>query len=276
MTAYHGGKQRIGKQLAEVIYDTSIEMESRGASRARSGAALGRGFQIKGYCEPFCGMLGVYQHIPALFQDHKPKLKYKAGDANKSVILMWKAAQKGWKPPINISKEKYDELKYNGLATAEKGYIGHQCAFGGQYFGSYRKERCTEQKLQTSSENIKNTVDKVKKTIFKHGDYNQYSDLKGYIIYCDPPYANTRQHYFSNDNWSSGTRVNSKFDSAAFWEWCEKMSHYNIIFVSEYNVPKKLLPENTKVVFRKPVKISYGRSTAKENKEKLYMLKNEK
>jgi hypothetical protein len=70
MTAYHGGKQRIGKQLAEVIVDESIEM------------------------------LGVYRHIPELFEEEGfEDLQYLAGDANESVVLMWRAAQKGWRPP---------------------------------------------------------------------------------------------------------------------------------------------------------------------------------
>lgn len=43
MTAYHGGKQRIGKEIATVIADMTQDVT------------------IKGYCEPFCGMLGVYQ-----------------------------------------------------------------------------------------------------------------------------------------------------------------------------------------------------------------------
>lgn len=125
MTSYHGGKQFIGKKLAQIIYDVSMDIEDE------------EDFEIKGYCEPFCGMLGVYQHIPDLFKDHKPKLKYKAGDTNKSVILMWKEAQKGWKPPTKCSEEHYNELKYNGEDSAEKGFVGHQCAFGGYYFSGY-------------------------------------------------------------------------------------------------------------------------------------------
>jgi hypothetical protein len=111
MTAYHGGKQRLGKTLAEIIVDTSLEI------------AEDNRFELKGYCEPFCGMLGVYQHIPELFEPEgceplrsgcepegcEPegceeegignRIKYLAGDGNGSVIMMWQAAQKGWKPP---------------------------------------------------------------------------------------------------------------------------------------------------------------------------------
>ena len=49
MTSYHGGKQRIGKVLAEIIYKTSIALEDKD-------------LKIRGYCEPFCGMLGMYRH----------------------------------------------------------------------------------------------------------------------------------------------------------------------------------------------------------------------
>jgi hypothetical protein len=91
MTCYHGGKQRIGKVIAEEIFSIS------------RGIADDEGFNIQGYCEPFCGMLGVYKHIPRLFG--YTDLKYKAGDANADVINMWKAAQKGWKPPHQVSEK---------------------------------------------------------------------------------------------------------------------------------------------------------------------------
>ena len=84
MTRYHGGKQRIGKEIANTIFDISTDIEDETE------------FTIRGYCEPFCGMLGVYQHIPELFDDDDfPPLKYKAGDMNESVIKMWKAVQEG-------------------------------------------------------------------------------------------------------------------------------------------------------------------------------------
>jgi site-specific DNA-adenine methylase len=111
MTAYHGGKQRIGRDIANVIYDVStmIERES--------------GFKIKGYCEPFCGMLGVYQHIPELFSNHRPKLQYKAGDINESVIKMWKDVQKGWIPPTTCTEKRYNTLASSKTPSKEKGFV---------------------------------------------------------------------------------------------------------------------------------------------------------
>ena len=102
MTSYHGGKQRIGKKLANIIVEESVVI------------AENEGLKIKGYCEPFCGMLGVYQHIPNLYDNELnlrskeglENLNYVAGDTNNSVVMMWKAAQKGWKPPTKVSEKK--------------------------------------------------------------------------------------------------------------------------------------------------------------------------
>jgi hypothetical protein len=61
MTSYHGGKNRIGRDIAQVIYQVASEVERQ------------TGVRFKGYVEPFCGMLGVYRHIPALFEGHRPR-----------------------------------------------------------------------------------------------------------------------------------------------------------------------------------------------------------
>ena len=92
MTSYHGGKQKFGKEIAYEIFLNSID----------------RNIEIKGYCEPFCGMMGVYQHIHDIFDN---KIKYKAGDLNESVILLWKKLKTGWKPPKKISENEYNEIK---------------------------------------------------------------------------------------------------------------------------------------------------------------------
>ena len=42
MTSYHGGKQRIGEKLAQVIVEESLEISEDEV------------WTIQGYCEPFC------------------------------------------------------------------------------------------------------------------------------------------------------------------------------------------------------------------------------
>lgn len=66
---------------------------------------------------------------------------------------------------------------------------------------------------------------------FKYGSYKQFSNLKRFIIYCDPPYENSSQRYTKLDG----------FVSEEFWDWCREMSKENIIFVSSYEAPKDFI-----------------------------------
>lgn len=220
MTAYHGGKQRIGKKIAKIIYEESLDIEDE------------FNFIIKGYCEPFCGMLGVYQHIPGLFEDHKPKLKYKAGDVNKSVIKMWQAAQKGWKPPKKVSKKEFEKLKYDNKASAIKGYVGHAYTYRGVFFDSYFKG--AQSKITTNEKRVSKIAEELNNVSFSFGSYTRYSNLKGYVIYCDPPYEGTMSKYYEG----TSDRKKLDFNHAEFWNWCRKMAKDNVVFVSSYKAPK--------------------------------------
>ena len=191
-------------------------------------------------------MLGVYQHIPEMFKEYaegsaergsatrtvdKPKLKYKAGDQNKSLIMMWQATQKGWKPPITKSKQEFEHLKYNKKSSAVKGFIGHVSTFRGIYFGTYFTG-FTNSRVKNSSKKVSDIGTKLKNVTFNNGVYTQFNNLKNYIIYCDPPYEKTHQLYYNEE------MKKLKFDSEQFWNWCRKMSKNNIVFVSSYNAPK--------------------------------------
>ncbi len=219
MTSYHGGKQKIGGEIADEIYTVVRVIE--------------REYDItfKGYCEPFCGMLGVYQHIPALLEDHQPKIKYVAGDANESVIKMWQAAQKGWKPPTRCSEKYFYDLKYSGKTSAVKGFIGHQYSFGGQYFQGYIGKYGRSPVQKTAAKKVNKISKKLYDTNFQAGSYTQFNHLKDYIIYCDPPYAKTECRYVGEDRSARG------FDNEQFWEWVRKMSQCNLVLVSEANAP---------------------------------------
>jgi site-specific DNA-adenine methylase len=245
MTAYHGGKQRLGLQIANVI---TYEVLDR----------VDDGFELKGYCEPFCGMLGVYQHIPKLFEPLRsgcePKgceeestdnIKYLAGDINESVIMMWQAAQKGWKPPIKSSKQKYEKFKITSRPSAEKGFIGHVCSYGGIYLSSFQPSRCDV--LPHSSNKVLDIATDLHNINFKPGVYTQFSNLKGYVIYCDPPYKNIAN---KNNNYYDENKKLLKFDHDKFWEWVRLMSIDNIIFISEFSAPNpcKLVKEFTSIL----------------------------
>jgi site-specific DNA-adenine methylase len=218
MTSYHGGKQRIGKEIAQVIRDTVCKVE------AQTGVAF------KGYLEPFCGMLGVYQHIPKLFQNYRYPLKYKAGDINESVIKMWKALQRGWEPPTKCSQKRFYELKGNGKSSAEKGFVGHACAFRGVYFAAY-DSRVTNNRLLYTKKNISRISNILieNQVELKHTSYSDWSNIKRNIIYCDPP-------YFKGSNYRDESNIFQNFDYDRFYQWTENMTRNNLVFVSERQI----------------------------------------
>ena len=238
MTRYHGGKQRIGKEIAKIISEKVGEMDR----------------EINGYCEPFCGMLGVYQHIPKYFEESD--MKYKAGDMNESIIMMWEAVKEGWIPPNSCSQEKYIELQNDETSSAEKGYIAHQFSFGGGYFRGYTgKYKGAQTYFKTVPAKMCKIARDLQDVEFSYGSYTQFSDLENYIIYCDPPYVNTRCKYAE------------KFDSDSFWNWVCEMSKTNVIFVSEY-----VAPNDFECVFEnKKIFVTGGRGRKASGREKLFM-----
>ena len=211
MTSYHGGKQIIGKQIASIIHDIYLDNSD----------------WIRGYVEPFCGMLGVYRHVAGL---DGLCIDYKAGDLNGSVIEMWKQAQRGWKPPREVSESKYEHIRSSRFQTPDsvlKGYVGHQYSYGGIYFGSYRERYVPKIDHSKARSRVLDIAKAVKEVSFTKGRYTQFSKLKGYIIYCDPPYDCRAQRYMET------------FDFDAFIEWCRRMAKHNIVLVSNMEKIKR-------------------------------------
>ncbi len=210
MTYYSGGKRRIGKEIAAKIAEISQELGG-----------------FSGYCEPFCGMMGVYEHMVG-YLDKKTKLY--AGDRNGHIVKLWKALVKGWKPPIECSKKKFLELKAKGGDSLETIFLGHAAALRACYLTTYRDSG--KGKLERQANNCTSAASKYGKVSFSAGDYKQFSHLTDCIIYCDPPYKDTKHHYFVNG-------VNrTRFDHEEFDEWCRMMSEQNLIIVSEFRKPK--------------------------------------
>ncbi len=221
MTAYHGGKHRHGKQIAEIINDIVTE----------------NNIEIKGYIEPFCGMCGVYRHIVNLLPKSN-SIKYIASDNHKSLISMWKALQNGWKPPKTCSVSKYNKLKKEYLPSAERGYVGFTFGFGGQFFcGPHRNTYGLNH--VDNSDKIQDIAKQLNAVDFYVRDYTFYTPdkFRNYIFYCDPPYENKRNNKYYDDKVTLQT-----FDSDAFWQWCRTMSKYNLVIISEYTAPNDFKP----------------------------------
>lgn len=209
MTYYSGGKRRIGKEVAQKIAEVAEELGG-----------------FRGYCEPFCGMMGVYEHISGRL----PKgTKLLAGDRNGHVVKLWRALIKGWKPPRKCSKRYFLSLKAKGSDSLETIFLGHAAALRACYLTTYREN--STGKVARQADNCERSAKDLVNVKLSTGEYSQFSDLEGFIIYCDPPYRGTKHHYFVDG-------VNrTKFDSEAFDDWCREMSEKNLVIVSEFTAP---------------------------------------
>jgi DNA adenine methylase len=223
MATYHGGKQRIGKKISEIIYENVMnqnKMFPEGTSR--------REIKVDTYIEPFCGMLGVYRWMPSKFGD---KFTYFAGDINKSIILMWKKIQEGWEPPISCSEERFKKLKYDGKYSAIEGYVGHLCTYRGVFFDSYYQQKSS--KMETNRKRTLEIGKQIGNVTFTSDSYKQFSNVKNAVIYTDPPYWGGEQRYYEGKEYKNRL----VFDNEEFFNWCRQMSKHNLIFISEYSAP---------------------------------------
>lgn len=205
MTAYQGGKKRIGKKIYTVIdiIENDISPDDK-----------------LPYFEPFIGMAGVMRHF-SILNDRETY----ASDLNEDIILMWKAVQKGWKPPTTCTPEKYEKLKNNKKHSAERGFLGVVASFGCTFFNSYRKDNKFIMEGVRGIENIREDIMSV--NFLESQSYNEFNP-KGMLIYCDPPYKNN----------NIPTKFFRKFDHDSFWETMRKWSENNIVIVSESSAPK--------------------------------------
>jgi DNA adenine methylase len=240
---YLGGKFRSKKQICEHLKDI-IEKND-----------------IKEYIEPFCGSLWITTEL----SKHDLDINYTVSDTHKALIAMWKAMQQGWEPdfPDDLAElEKiYDDLKVTKHAefTPMHGFIGFGCGYSGKYFGGFCRSRGRNHAHDAWNSIKKRKLPHLSKFNFDCCDYKKYNDVKGALIYCDPPYDKTTK--YSND-----------FDSLAFWDWVREMSKDNIVLISECQAPDDFESVLDSQVDRG---MRYGKDNSKFSilKEGLYMYK---
>lgn len=133
--------------------------------------------------------------------------------------------------PPTLSREYYYEVK-NNRDKYEDWYYSAIMLFGSYnsrvYGGCYgatanTKDGKVRNYFSESINNFRKQITRLQGIRFEVKDY-QYTDTKGALIYCDPPYADS-------------IKYSQAFDNDKFWDWVRKMSQDNIVVVSEYNAP---------------------------------------
>ena len=239
---YVGSKNRLSKELVPIIqsYITA---------------------DTKGYLEPFVGGANIIDKI---------ECNNKIGvDVHEELIELLKYAQQN-ELPETISEEEYNEVKNNKEDYPKwyVGLVGFCGSFGAKYFGGFARRYNKDGSLfdvprqAINSLRKQSKLDGFKSVKFLHMDFRNLpkDKIKGYVIYCDPPYRDTTKYQ------------REQFPYEGFYQWCKDMSKDNVVLVSEYN-----MPEDFECIWEKQHKISLGSGVNGKNDknrvEKLFIYK---
>lgn len=241
---YVGSKNRLSKELSPLIQ-----------SYITAGT--------KGYLEPFVGGANMIDKI---------KFKNKIGaDSNEELIELLRYAQKSSNIfPVDITRKEYNDVKNNKSAYPKwyVGLVGFCGSFGSKYFGGYAYDSRYEKRnsngsaINTAIKNLEKQRLLLRDINFVYADFRSFTkdEIKGYVIYCDPPYRNTTKY------------KTEEFPYEEFYQWCREMSVHNVVLISEYN-----MPDDFECIWQKKADILLGQSLNKNSAtskiEKLFIYK---
>lgn len=186
------------------------------------------------YIEPFVGGANIIDKV---------KCSSKIGiDINRYLIELLKYAQTHSISdfPYDISYEQYcdarDKFNSCNIEDGELWYIGcvgFLASFNGRFFdGGFAKPHYSgNQHREPYKEHLRNLMSQNLKEIdFIHGDYSSIKDVKQCVVYCDPPYENTKDY-----------NGNKHFSSIEFWDFARKLSDNNVVLISEQTSPSDFI-----------------------------------
>ena len=237
---YMGSKSRFAKELIPIIQSYITE-------------------DTKGYLEPFVGGANVIDKI---------KCNKKIGcDIHKQLIaLLNKAKDNVDDIPDIISFETYKEVKNNKESYEDwyVGLVGFCASFSARYFEGYARVKRNDNSGKVSEaaiRNLKKQAPLLKNIKFKCCNFLDLpkNKIKGYVIYCDIPYKETKKY------------KTKSFPYEEFYKWANEMAKHNIVLVSECN-----MPSNFKCIWEKEIKanLDSNRTVGDENHkrtEKLFL-----
>lgn len=207
---YFGGKERLSKHICKFINETYLKGND------------------KTFVDLFVGGCSIISKIDS-------NRKRYANDKNTYLISMWKALQKGWIPPKDLTKEQYMNIKNhkNDYDMATVSFVGFGCSFGGKWFGGYANDCSGRNYCLHAHNSTMRKASCVSDVIFTNLDYRNVEIPLGSIVYCDKPYENTC-------GYNTKTNNVDKFNHDIFWQWVRDNSCKHTILVSEYvnNIPK--------------------------------------
>ncbi len=197
---YVGSKRRLGKYILPFIKEALIR------------------YPDAAYIEPFAGGCNMISQV-----EHHTRIGY---DANKHLIALLRQAQQN---PVEIknaicpSKDAFDYIRDNKDQFVDwyVGAAGFFPTYSNQWMQSYHEHLSPGKFAGSINTVLKQNLSGIH--LF-NGDYKTIPVGRNNVIYCDPPY----KHY-------DFYRI--PFNHDEFCNWVRSVSRYNIVFVSEYEMP---------------------------------------
>ena len=194
---YFGGKQRISKQIVEVLNEYRKDNQP--------------------LVEPFVGGCNVISKMSG------ERYCY---DINEYLIEMYKAVQNGWTPPAIITEEEYDYIRNNKDKDKPlTGFVGIGCSYSGKWFGGYARNKTGRNYCLNAHNSILKQLNEIRDIKFDCKDYKEL-EFDGCLIYCDPPYKDTTKY-----------PIIGEFNTEEFWNVMRNWSKNNTVIISEYEAP---------------------------------------
>ena len=240
---YSGSKRRFMKELTPILME-HVDKDTL-------------------FVDAFCGGANVISEIP-----HPLKIGF---EINQYVWELWLHLKfNGLENiPQEVSEEMYNDVKRDYINKGGKypgyiiGYVGVCCSYGGGWFNGYARynPKKKEDHIAEAYNGLKKQLENFKhleSTVFYNESYETFNPHNNkMVIYCDPPYANTKKY-------------ESDFDHEKFWDWVRMMSQRDgvYVYVSEYEAP-----DDFKCVWEKKKKDGMGTTkTGKKQDEKVERL----
>lgn len=239
---YMGSKSRIAKYIVPIIQN---EIDKNNATM---------------YIEPFCGGCNVIDKIKC-----KRRIAY---DKNPYLIALLKGVtQKDGDTMLYpyIDRDLYCDVRANmedGFDDFTIGMVGFLASYNGRFFdGGYAgvvttKTGVVRDYYDEAKRNLEAQIPLLIGVEFSTNDYRSLEpqNMKNAVIYCDPPYKNTKQY---------GTSKN--FDHDAFWETMREWSKHATVLISEQTAPSDF-----ECIWEAPVKRTIDNNKRVETTERLF------
>ena len=240
---YMGSKAKYAKYIVPILQKTINENN------------------VDTYIECFVGGANIIDKIQC-------KNKYGFDRSDTLIALLDQASKNFDLISVSGSREMWDKGKAyvkdgimpEDMSLADIGAIEFFASYcKGGFPRGYANNTSTRNYYEEARENLRQQAPNLKGITFKCQNYWDLDpNICNAVIYCDPPYQNTKFYGYTKD----------KMDYNKFWNWVRNISKNNFVFVSEQNAP-----EDFKTIWEQEAIRTVNKSNDFKAMEKLFIYK---